>query len=50
MLRVALCFGGFGELVGLQRGEGGGDFDDFELRLWIYFRVHVTNVVEDVEH
>ena len=38
------------ELAGLQRGERGGDFDDFELGARVDVRVVVADVVQDVEH
>ena len=38
------------QLAGLQGGERGGDFDDFELGAGVDVRVVVADVVQDVEH
>lgn len=38
------------ELAGLQGGERGGDFDNFELGARVDVRVVVPDVVQDVEH
>ena len=50
VLRMAARLGGPAELAGLQVGQSRGDFDDFELRVAVDFRVHVADVVEDVQH
>ena len=49
-VNVAARGGRAAELRGLQRGEGGGDFDDFELGSFVHVRVEVPDVVEDVQH
>lgn len=48
--RVAARGGVAVELAGLQRGERGGDFDDFELGARVDVRVVVADVIQDVEH
>lgn len=47
---VAARGGGQGELRGLEGGEGGGYFDDFEFCAGVDFRVDIADVVEDIEH
>ena len=50
VVEVAASGGSAGKLGGLQRGEGGGDFDYFEFGTWVNVWVQVADVVEDVEH
>lgn len=50
MVSVAARGSRAAELRGLQRGERGGDFDDFKLGPFVYVRVHVPDVVEDIKH
>lgn len=38
------------EVVDLQRSQRGGDFNDAEFCAFVDFRMHVSNVVEDVDH
>ena len=50
VLCVAAAGGCLGELLGLQRGEVGADFDDFELRVFVHFWIQIADVVQDVQH
>lgn len=49
---VAVVSGGrgSGQLSLLERGQGRGDFDDFEFRACVNFWVGLADIVEDVEH